>query len=248
MDEGVERSEGYVSALQEIWLVKASAGRKLKLVGLELTSSDLDALMPDIEGIEGLEGLFLGGNKLTTFPEGILQLSDLKILDLSNNNLRTVPDEINCLYRTLEVLDVKNNQLRELPDGFWELDCLKILDVKGNELLHLSNTIGNLRNLQSLNVSDNNLHYLPPSIVNFSSGFELDISNNPHLQVTPDLEEHMEYNFNVVTSPGHLNERTLDYSFFQMMSPPEERLSAASGHESEVRSRSRQQSPYGPRF
>lgn len=54
-------------------------------------------------------------------------------LDLSQNQLKSLPDNFGALQR-LQILDLYNNQLQTLPVSFCELRKLKWLDVKNNPL------------------------------------------------------------------------------------------------------------------
>ena len=54
-----------------------------------------------------------------TFPEEVLNLKDLRYLDISNNKLEIIPTNINALH-FLETLNVSKNNITELPQ---ELLC-----------------------------------------------------------------------------------------------------------------------------
>ena len=62
----------------------------------------------------------------------IRHLSNLKILNASNNNMTGLPAEVGQLQK-LEVLDLSNNNLTGLPNELGNLDNLKILNLSGNE-------------------------------------------------------------------------------------------------------------------
>lgn len=81
----------------------------------------------------GIEKLDLSNNML----EGALQaevrfLSNLIVLDLSNNGFTGVPAEVGQLHK-LEVLNLSHNNLTGLPYELGNLQNLKILDLRGNE-------------------------------------------------------------------------------------------------------------------
>jgi protein scribble len=58
--------------------------------------------------------LFLGGYKLNNVSDTIKLFTNVKYLNLANNNLRAIPDSISEL-RNLLFLNVDNNQIEELP-------------------------------------------------------------------------------------------------------------------------------------
>ena len=68
---------------------------------------------------------------LTTLPDAIGQLSQLRELYLSGNQLTTLPDSIGQLVR-LKTLYVQNNQLTMLPDSIGQLINLQTLYLQNN--------------------------------------------------------------------------------------------------------------------
>ncbi|MFM8003489.1 MAG: leucine-rich repeat domain-containing protein, partial [Dolichospermum sp.] len=76
--------------------------------------------------------LFLGNNQLTALPDSITQLSNLRNLCLSNNQL-TLPESIAQLSN-LTVLDLSDNKLTTLPEAIKQLSQLEKLDLRENRL------------------------------------------------------------------------------------------------------------------
>ncbi|MDB4534583.1 leucine-rich repeat domain-containing protein, partial [Vicingaceae bacterium] len=73
------------------------------------------------------------GNKLNEFPKEVLDL-DIAVLVLRGNNINSIPANITKL-KELKKLDLSNNQLTSLPVGvFAELKDLKKLILKGNSI------------------------------------------------------------------------------------------------------------------
>ncbi|KAJ8399795.1 hypothetical protein AAFF_G00409000 [Aldrovandia affinis] len=77
--------------------------------------------------------LDLSCNNLTTLPPEFCSLSHLVKLDLSKNQLVSLPVELGRLV-TLQHLDLYNNKLTLLPTSFSQLRNLKWLDLKDNPL------------------------------------------------------------------------------------------------------------------
>ncbi|KAA8535832.1 hypothetical protein F0562_030848 [Nyssa sinensis] len=117
---------------------------------------------------ERLEIVDLSGMSLDTLPNPSLNLGTICKLDLSNNNLQSIPESLTARLLNLVALDVHSNQLQSLPNSIGCLSKLKFLNVSGNLLQSLPKTIENCRSLEELNGNFNKLSRLPDSI-----GFEL---------------------------------------------------------------------------
>ena len=74
---------------------------------LDLAGLDLEELPPEIGKCTQLETLLLAkfdkekrelvGNKLTEFPDAVLQLTNLKILNLNYNKITSIPEDLGQL-------------------------------------------------------------------------------------------------------------------------------------------------------
>mmetsp|Transcript_11792 Transcript_11792/g.17293 ORF Transcript_11792/g.17293 Transcript_11792/m.17293 type:complete len:297 (+) Transcript_11792:42-932(+) len=80
-----------------------------------------------------LKQIVLDRNYFSTIPPSLLssKLQKLEKLDLSSNQLVTLPSEISNLSK-LEELKLDNNKIAFLPDGIGQLACLKTLSLKNN--------------------------------------------------------------------------------------------------------------------
>jgi internalin A len=107
-------------------------------------------------------------------------LSQLQELDLSYNQLSTLPEVIGQLSQ-LQELDLSYNQLSTLPEAIGRLSKLQELDLSGNQLSTLPEAIGQLSKLQVLNLSDNQLSTLPEAIQNLERLEKLFLHGNPGL-------------------------------------------------------------------
>jgi len=87
---------------EAVWRIDRAAEEKL--TQLDLSGLELEELPPEIGKCTQLETLLLAkwdeekrkllGNKLTKFPDAVLQLTNLKILNLSRNQITSIPDAI----------------------------------------------------------------------------------------------------------------------------------------------------------
>ena len=115
-----------------------------KLTQLDLSGLGLEELPPEIGKCTQLEMLVLGGkldeekrnwlgNKLTEFPDVVLQLTNLKILNLSGNQITAIPEAIGQLSN-LTKLNLKGNQITQIPEALGQLSNLTWLDLDSNEI------------------------------------------------------------------------------------------------------------------
>jgi Protein tyrosine and serine/threonine kinase/Leucine rich repeat len=126
--------------------------------------------------------------KLTQFPSEILDLADsLEILDLSNNALKSLPNDFGRL-RNLKAVFFANNQFEEIPEVLAQCPQLNIIGFKSNQIQRMSEAalpailrwliltqnqleqlpkaIGNLSQLQKLMLAGNRLSSLPDEMEN----------------------------------------------------------------------------------
>lgn len=109
-----------------------------------------------------LEGLSLYHNCLRSVSPAIANLQALAHLDLSRNQLTSLPACL-CLL-PLRVLNASNNRLAQLPENIGALGALRQLDVSCNELRALPASVGQLKSLRDLNLRRNQLTVLPTEL------------------------------------------------------------------------------------
>nr|XP_013814622.1 PREDICTED: leucine-rich repeat and calponin homology domain-containing protein 3 [Apteryx mantelli mantelli] len=122
-----------------------------------------------------LESLNLYQNCIRYIPEAILNLQSLTFLNISRNQLSTLPVHLCSL--PLKVLIASNNKLVSIPEEIGQLRQLTELDVSCNEIQTIPPQIGNLESLRDLNVRRNHLVRLPEELAELPL-IRLDISCN----------------------------------------------------------------------
>ncbi|XP_073470235.1 leucine-rich repeat and calponin homology domain-containing protein 1 isoform X6 [Aquarana catesbeiana] len=127
-----------------------------------------------------LEALNLYHNCIKIIPEALANLRMLTYLNISRNQLSSLPACICGL--PLKVLIASNNKIGFLPEEIGQLQQLMELDISCNEITSLPQQIGLLKSLRELNVRRNYLKVLPQEIVDLPL-VKLDISCNKVLML-----------------------------------------------------------------
>uniref|UniRef100_A0AAX7VM74 RING-type domain-containing protein n=1 Tax=Astatotilapia calliptera TaxID=8154 RepID=A0AAX7VM74_ASTCA len=120
----------------------------------------------NVTSVSFIQVLILHNNELRhLLPKGIdiSTLITLKVLDLHENKLTSLPEDIGKLT-ALQILNVEKNRLKALPDSIGNLCLLQTLNLKGNCLTELPSSAGSLSSLRTLDVSDNNIVTLPKAL------------------------------------------------------------------------------------
>ncbi|XP_017789934.1 PREDICTED: leucine-rich repeat protein 1 [Habropoda laboriosa] len=138
---------------------------------------------PTLEGFpRTTEELYLVGLNRKSFDRQILRLQSLRILNLSNNLISSLPKELGTLHHLQELI-LSKNRLDKVTKWAW-LDQvairsnLKLLDISNNLLVKLPEQIGKLGGLVNFKASQNMLSYLPQSLGRLSNLKYLDVSKN----------------------------------------------------------------------
>src|SRR4028118_895213 len=129
------------------------------LTQLDLSGLKLKKLPPEIAKCTQLETLLLGkldeeqgesfGNKLTEFPNVVLELTNLKILNLSGNRITSIPEAVGQLSNLTE-LSLSYNRITSIPETVGQLSNLTELNLRGNRITSIPEAIGKLSHLTEL--------------------------------------------------------------------------------------------------
>ena len=140
--------------------------------------------------LAGVSRLTLSEN-LAVFPTEILTLADtLEILDLSNNQLKALPDEIKQLKK-LKIFFASNNCFEILPESLGQCESLEMVGFKANKIKHvpaeslpaklrwliltdnkitsLPDTLGERPRMQKLVLAGNQLSQLPSNLAQLTN-------------------------------------------------------------------------------
>lgn len=112
--------------------------------------------------LHGVQRLQLRGG-LTEFPREIFDLADtLEILDLTDNALSTLPDDLPRLHQ-LRILFCSNNRFTELPAMLGRMPALTMVGFKANQIETVPATALPPA-LRWLVLTDNRIAHLPPEL------------------------------------------------------------------------------------
>nr|XP_021192201.2 leucine-rich repeat and death domain-containing protein 1 [Helicoverpa armigera] len=128
--------------------------------------------------ILGSEDYRLIKNDLDHLPcAGLDECHQVEKLDLINTQIYN----INCtidIYKNLKELNLSQNNISSLPDEFGNLMSLETCILSYNHILYLPDTMYKLKKLVTLKLDDNKLCMLPEKLHEISSLKNLDLYNN----------------------------------------------------------------------
>ncbi|XP_040118245.1 leucine-rich repeat and calponin homology domain-containing protein 4 [Oryx dammah] len=161
--------------------VPEAACQLVSLEGLSLYHNCLRCLNPALGNLTALTYLNLSRNQLSSLPPYICQLP-LRVLIVSNNKLGALPPDISALG-SLRQLDVSSNELQSLPTELCSLPTLRDLNVRRNQLSTLPDELGDLP-LVRLDFSCNRVSRIPVSFCRLRHLQVILLDSNP-LQSPP---------------------------------------------------------------
>jgi len=129
---------------------------------LKLANYSAKLLPESFASLRNLRLLDVSDNQLTNLPTSFGQLRNLQTLNLSQNTLSELPESFGQL-RALQTFKASRNQLTQLPASFGQLRSLASLDLESNRLASLPESFGQIGYLNDLNLRSNLLTSLPES-------------------------------------------------------------------------------------
>ncbi|XP_044738944.1 toll-like receptor 6 [Chrysoperla carnea] len=134
---------------------------------------------------------------LELHPDSFRGLSELRTLDLGDNNIWTIPTRLFCPLYSLTVLNLTENRLQDVSTlGFGNNDevsscnsAIEVLDLSKNDIIVLpDNGFSNLHSLQHLHLQENGISTVGDRA--FNGLFELktlNLSSNSIIALPPEL-------------------------------------------------------------
>ncbi|XP_041636755.1 leucine-rich repeat-containing G-protein coupled receptor 5A-like [Cheilinus undulatus] len=135
---------------------------------------------PDLTGTKSLESLTITGARITSLPASLCeQLPNLQLLDLSYNQIQSLPSFSGC--ESVQKIDLHHNEIEEVEENtFHGLMSLRSLDLSSNRLTSVKmNSFSALPALTKLDLSSNQLSSLP--LIGLQSLTHLRLAGNTQL-------------------------------------------------------------------
>jgi hypothetical protein len=126
------------------------------------------------------------GEPLEFIPSNIGTFRFVRVLDLTGNNLFSLPREIGDLQQ-LETLIVGQNTIAQLPQSFARLQGLRHLDLSQNQFSIIPESVMELQSLERLQIDDNPLQFLSKTIGNLRSLRFLSLLRTPIVELPEEL-------------------------------------------------------------
>ncbi len=202
-----------------------------RVLKLGLPDKNLNSLPEDIGILEELETLNLQGNVIIDLPNSFLDLTNIKRINLSENQIRYLPQGFGKNQKKLIKLNLSGNHLRSIDSNYMFLENLKILKLNSNDLNRLYDVFQKLKNLEYLSLAYNSLSEIPRSIFSLKQLRRLDLSMNRLISI-PIISNVQNLNFlnissnrleNITKTIGKLvNLKTLNLNNNKLHELPEE--------------------------
>mmetsp|Transcript_7961 Transcript_7961/g.14991 ORF Transcript_7961/g.14991 Transcript_7961/m.14991 type:complete len:318 (-) Transcript_7961:152-1105(-) len=162
---------GQMKSLKAIWLDDCEIDGLIptclyqldKLQSLRMSNNKITSLMAsECDSLEGIwpnmQVLCLDGNMIEIIPEQLVCLTNLKILMLRNNKIKSLPYGVpGRTHASLQIFQISSNELTALPPSIAECPCLEKIYANANMIADIPLGLSKMMSLKHCNLSNNNI-------------------------------------------------------------------------------------------
>lgn len=160
------------------------------LESLTLSNNEIEVIDENVfMGLSNLTEIDLGFNSMRLTPNLFKYTEKLTIIDLSMNNLDSIPDTLFHNLKNLQILFLWSNNFTTINGSiFRDLTSLKTLELSHCHIKYLPyDAFYSLKGLTAINLGMNELETIPANTFAKSTLLEtIKMENNPNLQDLPD--------------------------------------------------------------
>lgn len=173
-----------------------------KLKYLDISHNSIEKFSDNLEVLDNLEQILIENNPLKIFPAELQKAINLKVLNLSDTNIKEIPEfvsefqKLEEFYLPLQIVGfpqsiihlkkLKTLVSNQFPEHFKELTTLEQLIISSSKDEELHEGLANITNLKQLVINNcRTLKKLPNSIGSLQNLKELIITGNLSLEEIP---------------------------------------------------------------
>lgn len=145
-------------------LSQLKSGELAGITRLKISENLISFPLEILSLADSLEILDLSDNQLSSLPDELAKLTKLKIIFASNNSFRVLPQVLGAC-ENLEMIGFKSNQIQQIPADSLPAK-LRWLILTDNKIENLPDTLGERPRLQKLALAGNRLTALPQTLAN----------------------------------------------------------------------------------
>ena len=135
----------------------------------------------------GILTLDLSHNNLTTLPKSIGLLSGLRELNVACNNITSIDADGIAKLKQLRTLKLNGNAISSLPSSIGQCKALETLVVSENKLSQVPAVLADCSSLRIIKLQHNIISELPLELHRLANSIEvLDVSGNDNLAMIPE--------------------------------------------------------------
>lgn len=146
---------------------------------LEIPNSEFD------QDPEALQEIDLSYNKIEELDPILMRCKNVRVLNLSDNQLRMINDQLASAFKNLRSLNLAHNRFESIPTLIGTFEYLQSLDLSNNPIGKiLDGTITEVMTLKELRLNSCGLNFLPANIAKLTNLESLELREN-NLEILP---------------------------------------------------------------